>query len=347
MDKNRDYAQVLEERDIDGNLIVGYIYGDDLISQMRGGVLSYYHYDGQLSVRQLSNADGNISDDYVYDAFGVLLEQSGDTVNEYLYTGEQFDEAVGGYYLRARYYDPGAGRFLSSDPYAGRMNEPVTLHKYLYANANPVMHNDPTGLMSILEFKACSKIDGITREINLKISVSVRIAASDAVVKLGGIGYLSRSGPQLLSRLSGTGMRGVQALQRAFLNANPRVAISQSRASLGVSFGRAKYALTKAGNKLTDIEWHHIVERAGGRNIEKFGKDAMNFVANVVPTPSNIHLIISNFQKSNPAWLRRTGFRTVWQWLESQTWDDAYRYGLDIWQTAMRTQSLDRWTPPF
>ncbi|GBC61018.1 Rhs family protein [Desulfonema ishimotonii] len=159
IDKNRDYAQVLEERDADGNLIVDYVYGDDLIRQERGGVLSYYHYDGQLSVRQLSDADGDVSDDYVYDAFGVLIGQSGDTVNDYLYTGEQFDEAVDGYYLRARYYSPDGGRFVSSDPWQGKMSEPVTLHKYLYANANPVMCNDPSGKMTISEDAARRRIE--------------------------------------------------------------------------------------------------------------------------------------------------------------------------------------------
>ncbi len=53
VDKNRAHAQVLEEKDVDGNLIVSYVYGDDLISQNRGGSVSYYHYDGLGSTRVL------------------------------------------------------------------------------------------------------------------------------------------------------------------------------------------------------------------------------------------------------------------------------------------------------
>jgi RHS repeat-associated protein len=34
-------------------------------------------------------------------------------------TGEQRDPASGLYYLRARYYDPETGRFLSRDPLEG------------------------------------------------------------------------------------------------------------------------------------------------------------------------------------------------------------------------------------
>ncbi len=37
VDKNRDYAQILEERDAQSSLTVQYVYGDDLISQDRAG----------------------------------------------------------------------------------------------------------------------------------------------------------------------------------------------------------------------------------------------------------------------------------------------------------------------
>ena len=44
-----------------------------------------------------------LTDTYVYDAYGNLLKQTGDTDNDYLYTGEQYNETTGLYYLRARY----------------------------------------------------------------------------------------------------------------------------------------------------------------------------------------------------------------------------------------------------
>ncbi|TXI81902.1 MAG: hypothetical protein E6Q39_00415 [Crocinitomicaceae bacterium] len=44
------------------------------------------------------------------------------------------------YYLRSRYYNPSIGRFTQMDSYMGQSNNPITLHKYLYANANPVMY---------------------------------------------------------------------------------------------------------------------------------------------------------------------------------------------------------------
>ena len=99
VDKNRDYAQVLEERSGSGEIDVAYIYGDDLISQERSGAASFYHTDGQLSTRQLTNASGQVTDRYTYDAFGVTLASTGTTANNYLYTGEQFDPNVGFYHL--------------------------------------------------------------------------------------------------------------------------------------------------------------------------------------------------------------------------------------------------------
>jgi len=145
VDKNRDYAQVLEERDGNGNLIVSYVYGDDLISQKRGENTSYYHYDGLGSTRALTDSQGEVTDTYTYEAFGMLIERTGNTINEYLYTGEQYDPNIGFYYLRARYMNPSIGRFVTMDPFEGVIQDPYSLHKYLYAHANPVMNIDPSG----------------------------------------------------------------------------------------------------------------------------------------------------------------------------------------------------------
>jgi len=98
---------------------------------------SYYHYDGQLSTRQLTDGSQTVTDTYTYDAFGNLLNRSGATENDYLYTGEQYDPNIGFYYLRARYYNQAIGRFLTMDTYQGSVFEPASLHKYLYCAGCP------------------------------------------------------------------------------------------------------------------------------------------------------------------------------------------------------------------
>ena len=59
--------------------------------------------------------------------------------------GEQWDEDLGLYYNRARYLNVDSGRFWIMDSYEGRHADPSSLHKYLYANANPVKFRDPSG----------------------------------------------------------------------------------------------------------------------------------------------------------------------------------------------------------
>lgn len=113
-----------------------------------------YIMDGHGSVTALAetNETGtNITDTYTYDAYGILLKKTGTTENDYLYTGEQYNESTGLYYLRARYMSPETGTFISMASYAGSLDNPVSLHKYLYANANPVMYTDPTGYSPIQE----------------------------------------------------------------------------------------------------------------------------------------------------------------------------------------------------
>ncbi|MCV2885505.1 EndoU domain-containing protein [Aestuariibacter sp. AA17] len=82
-------------------------------------------------------------------SFGTLLNQTGSTDNDYLFTGEQYDSELDNYYLSARYYDRSVGRFTQMDTYQGRMGEPLTLHKYMYTHADPINIIDPTGHFSI------------------------------------------------------------------------------------------------------------------------------------------------------------------------------------------------------
>ena len=146
IDTNHPYAEVLEEYTPDGIIKVSYVYGNELISQERNEQQSFYHVDGLGSTRALSNNIGNVTDVYIYDAFGLILSSTGNTENSYLYAGEQRDSNIGLDYLRARYLDVSPGRFVSRDPFEGYLTLPITLHRYLYAHNNPVNLVDPSGM---------------------------------------------------------------------------------------------------------------------------------------------------------------------------------------------------------
>ncbi len=149
------YAQVLEERNgSSGDVEKTYTLGHDVIAQQApadaGGDTLALLSDGHGSTRGLADPTAAIVERYLYDAYGNMLPGTGlhvdpaTALTSLLYSGEQTD-ATGLQYLRARYYNPANGRFNRLDPYAGNVQDPLSLHKYLYAHGNPVMLIDPTG----------------------------------------------------------------------------------------------------------------------------------------------------------------------------------------------------------
>lgn len=82
---------------------------------------------------------------YYYDAFGNIISQTGDVNNSITYSGYQYDDETGYYYLNARMYDPKVARFLQEDTYRGNPNDPLSLNLYTYSANNPIRYYDPSG----------------------------------------------------------------------------------------------------------------------------------------------------------------------------------------------------------
>ena len=171
------YPQVVEET-VGGQVQRQYTYGATIVSQRQqlGGSwsASFYTFDGHGSVRQLTDESGAVTDTYTYDAFGKLIAQTGSTPNAYLYAGERFDYDLGLYNLRARHYDADRGRFTSMDPFAGYIEEPSSLHKYLYTHADPVNFIDPEGLSEAGEYGLLTRIGIATRAALQRLSKAIQ-----------------------------------------------------------------------------------------------------------------------------------------------------------------------------
>ena len=117
-----------------------YHLGAGMEAFRRGQELYYYHRDEQLSTVFVTDGQGEIRNSYQYDAFGIPLETTEQLNNRIRYTGQQYDELTEQYYLRARYYNPVAGRFMQEDVYQGD-----GLNLYAYCGNNPVVYDDPSG----------------------------------------------------------------------------------------------------------------------------------------------------------------------------------------------------------
>ncbi len=189
------YAQVLEEKDIAGSVVKTYTIGDDVLSQSNSsGDTGYLLYDGHGSTRQLVNNSGVVSDCFSYDVYGVMLggnpTRSNPAVTSMLYAGEQWDTSAQMYYLRARYYDPLNGRFNQTDTFAGSLQDPQSLHKYLYCHANPVNAIDPTGRMTLVETVVSITNLLVIRAMELAPTIA---AYTWAATKIAGITFLATS----------------------------------------------------------------------------------------------------------------------------------------------------------
>ena len=159
-----------------------YHLGAGMEAFRRGQELSYYHRDEQLSTAFVTDGQGEIRNSYQYDAFGIPLETTEQLNNRIRYTGQQYDDVTGQYYLRARYYNPVAGRFMQEDVYQGD-----GLNLYAYCGNNPVVYYDPSGYYTALgNLFTDSVIETKGNSTDLKIAILKMITGdadiSDATV---------------------------------------------------------------------------------------------------------------------------------------------------------------------
>jgi RHS repeat-associated protein len=151
-----DNEDILLESDGINTLLARYTHGPgideplimerdlDVSGVFETSEMFFYHADGLGSVTELTDSAGAMAQAYVYDSFGKIVQQVGTLVNPYTYTAREFDVETGLHYYRARNYDPKVGRFLTEDP----ARSAVDLNFYVYARNNPVIFNDPSGLIA-------------------------------------------------------------------------------------------------------------------------------------------------------------------------------------------------------
>ena len=148
-----DGNQLVMELSESGIVKKRYIRGNDLVyvdkeADKDSGKFEdkqYYVTDSHGNVVQLTNVDGKIIKTYEYDSFGNEVNLDKKDENPFRYCGEYYDKETEEIYLRARYYQPTVGRFLTRDTYTGESGDPLSLHLYTYCGNDGMNKCDVDG----------------------------------------------------------------------------------------------------------------------------------------------------------------------------------------------------------
>lgn len=158
-----DLANIVEEVDVAGSVLAGYIQGqniDELLAGTRSGITNYFQVDPLGSITSGTNSSAAATSAYAYDAFGNLSSSTGSITGPFRYTGRESDSETGLYYYRARYYDSQAGRFLNEDPVRFEGGD---TNFYVYVRNSPTRLRDPFGLCVDKKLAKCtSSLFGVT-----------------------------------------------------------------------------------------------------------------------------------------------------------------------------------------
>lgn len=125
---------------------------------------STFARDGGRSVRAEVNGTGTVTASFRYRAYGAIAQSNGASLPSYLGYAGQLQDPSSLLYMRARWYDPATGRFVSHDPVSGDPAGPLSLNSYAYGQANPIAKMDPSGATCILIGLGSKAVIGATAD---------------------------------------------------------------------------------------------------------------------------------------------------------------------------------------
>jgi RHS repeat-associated protein len=131
-----------------GQLVRRYVHGLGLVCAIEASAqTAWYQFDAAGNTTDLTDASGSVLNRYVYLPFGERLSAVETVENPFQFVGEfgVMQDGHGLHFMRARYYEPGLGRFVQPDP----VGEAAGLNLYAYAKNTPLALVDPSGLQEL------------------------------------------------------------------------------------------------------------------------------------------------------------------------------------------------------
>jgi len=122
-----------------------YYFGASRVAVREAGVLSYLHSDQLSSVSASTDANGKVVGRQLFEPFGAVRATFGEVNGSWGWATHRKMEDTGLTFMRARWYAPGLGRFVSPDSIVPGPSEPQLLNRYSYVYNRPLNLVDPTG----------------------------------------------------------------------------------------------------------------------------------------------------------------------------------------------------------
>jgi RHS repeat-associated protein len=273
-----------------------YVYGPGglPVEQVNTSATYWFHHDQLGSTRLLTDSTGTSQATYTYDPFGGLASSTGSITNPFLYCGEYKDSESGLYFLRARYFEPSTGQFISHDAAVSATRSP-----YGYVANNPLNASDPSGLACA--FIICSGglgVGGVA-------GAGVGIAGAQATLN-GNVGVFAggQGGAHLGGTLSGAAFAYAGPYHACAPNANDNGNVGAAAgAGANVWFSNATSASQLRGN------FHAVDVTAGwkiGGSVNIQWDDHGTWIVSVTPPiPGNgltFGGLVSKYTSNTFAW---------------------------------------------
>ncbi|MDH2431079.1 RHS repeat-associated core domain-containing protein [Pokkaliibacter sp. MBI-7] len=190
------------------------------LQSSQAGSVTYVYTDHLGSPLVEANSAGVVIDSAEYGVYGNKV--TGAVNAGPGYAGHSYDPTLGLTYMRARYYDSDAGRFLSRDPiqptHEGNL---YSINRYAYANNNPYRFIDPKGQIPLDTIWDVANVIYDIARIGYGYVTNNSDMVSSATIDLGAdttaaaVPYLPAGVTKILSAGAGLGKLGSNVTQKA------------------------------------------------------------------------------------------------------------------------------------